>query len=357
MQILTPFAVKRRGLLIRFLAVLLPTACLLVLLSQTVFAQNTYMITDGDQIIYHTSFASDPEKVLDEAGFQLDEGDSFTTAAQNGVFDITVQRAATVTIDNCGEQMQVVSCDETAQELLSRLGIPTGGEYLVDIPLSTQITEDTSICVTHLVQNRETYTVDTPFGVTRVEDPYMPQGEQRLVSKGQAGQVLRTAEVTYRNAREQSRILTSETVLSEPVDQVIAVGTGELVGKTDGMPVIKDGYILLPTGEVLTYYKESTFTATAYTHKDAGCDTTTATGSTVRWGVVAVDPRVVPYGTRMFIVSKSGGYVYGLATAEDCGGAIIGKRVDLYMPTLREAFAFGRQDCTVYFLGDANWRF
>ena len=78
------------------------------------------------------------------------------------------------------------------------------------------------------------------------------------------------------------------------------------------------------------------------------------TGTTVRIGTVAVDPRVIPYGTRMFIVSNDGCYVYGLSVAEDCGGAIKGKRLDLYMPTLSEAFDYGRRPVTVYFLGDAN---
>lgn len=357
MQILTPFAVKRRGLLIRFLAMLLPMVCLLVLLAQTVLAQNTYMITDGEQVIYHTSFASDPEKVLDEAGFRLDEGDFYTTQAENGVYDITVQRAVNVTIDNCGETMQVVSYGETAQQLLSRLGIPTQGEYQVDVPLDTFVDSDMDIEVVRVLQNQEVYTVDVPYNVTYVADPEMPENEERVVTKGEAGQVLRTASVTYRNTEELSRTVTEESLVKEPVDQVIAVGTGEAVGQSTGMPIIGDGYIILPTGEVLTYYKKSTFEATAYTHHDAGCDTTTATGSKVRWGVVAVDPKVIPYGTRMFIVNKSGGYVYGLATAEDCGGAIKGKRVDLYMPTLKEAYAFGRQDCTIYFLGGANWRF
>ena len=72
--------------------------------------------------------------------------------------------------------------------------------------------------------------------------------------------------------------------------------------------------------------------------------------------MVAVDPSVIPYGTRMFIVANDGSYVYGLSTAEDCGGAIQNKRLDLYMPTLEEAYAFGVRNCTVYFLGGADWR-
>ena len=68
MQIFTPFAVKGKGRLLRVIALILPVVCLVVLLAQTALAQNTFVITDGDQVTVHTSFASDPEKILDEAG-------------------------------------------------------------------------------------------------------------------------------------------------------------------------------------------------------------------------------------------------------------------------------------------------
>ena len=63
---------------------------------------------------------------------------------------------------------------------------------------------------------------------------------------------------------------------------------------------------------------------------------------------------MIPYGTRMFIVDQYGSFYYGMGTAEDCGGAIQGKRLDLYMPSLDEAYDYGRRPVTVYFLGDAN---
>ena len=117
------------------------------------------------------------------------------------------------------------------------------------------------------------------------------------------------------------------------------------------MPVISNGFITLPTGEVLTYTDTATVRATAYTHTDAGCDLITSTGTTVRWGTVAVDPRFIPYGTRMFIMASNGSYIYGIAVAEDCGGDIKGDRMDLYMPTYEQCIEFGRRVCTLYFLG------
>ena len=108
--------------------------------------------------------------------------------------------------------------------------------------------------------------------------------------------------------------------------------------------------IVTADGQVLTYSKTGQFRATAYTKTDAGCNDITATGTQVRVGTVAVDPTVIPYGTRMFIVTNDGSYVYGIGTAEDCGGAIVDNELDLYFDTEDDCWAFGVKSCTVYFL-------
>ena len=91
-------------------------------------------------------------------------------------------------------------------------------------------------------------------------------------------------------------------------------------------------------------------TATAYTAGHDGVGTRTATGTTVRKGVVAVDRKVIPLGTKMFIVAN-GGIVYGSAVAEDSG--IRGNKVDLYHDTYNECIQFGRRGCTVYILEES----
>jgi len=65
------FSSKRSELLFRTVAILLPLIGAVLLLSQTVFAQNTYVITDGERILIHTTAATDPKEVLDEAGLAL----------------------------------------------------------------------------------------------------------------------------------------------------------------------------------------------------------------------------------------------------------------------------------------------
>ena len=345
---------KKRQFLFRWVGIVLSLVGLTALLVLTAFAQNTYVITDGDQVTVYTSFSADPAKVLDEAGVELDEQDYYTTDAGDGVSEITVQRAMPVTVDHCGVTLETTSYGETVGELLDRLGVETGVGYQLSEPLSTEIRDGMHITVASIVEAQETYTVEIPFEITYCEDPTLPAGEEKIVVEGVPGQMLCTANVVYCNTQEQQRNVTEQTMLEQPVRQIVAVGTGEAVGES--LPIIGDGFIILPTGEVLTYTHTEIFEATAYTHTDEGCDMITANGNRVKVGVVAVDPKVIPYGTRMFIVTKSGSYIYGVGTAEDCGGGIKGNRLDLYMETPADCVAFGRRDCIVYFLGDANWK-
>ena len=357
MQVLPLIALRRRSIFLRIALVLIPVVCLVTLLSQNVFAQNTFVITDGDQVIVHTTYASDPAMVLTEAGIEVDPDEYYTTQSDDGVYDITLRRTDAVTVTYRGETTQILIQDETVEGLLKRAGIPTGEGYEVSQPLDALPVDGMQITVDTYFVNEETYTVETPFEISTVEDPYMVEGDERIVTEGVVGQSLYTATVTYRNSEEIKRTVTNKEVIRASQNQVVAVGTGELVGKKAEKPLIGDDVIVLPTGEVLTYYKKDTYKATAYTKYDEGCNDTTACMTKVKWGVVAVDTDLIPYGTRMYIMTSNGKFIYGIGTAEDCGGAIQGKRLDLYMPTLREAFKFGRQDVTVYFLGDANWHY
>ena len=344
---------KRKKPFVR-MAVLAVPLVLLLLLSQTAFAQNTYVITDGGRILVHTSSATDPAAVLDEAGLALGADDTYTTQTGIGVSEITVQRSTVVSIDNCGEQIQTSAKNETVEALLARLGIHVDEGTVVSVPLEMEIAEDMEITISRTVRNLETYTVGIPHQVVYCNDATLPQGTEVVVTEGQNGQVLCTASVVYVDGQETSRTVVEQTVVKQPVNEVIAIGTGNAEDTSvyaEAGLVIGDGFITLPTGEVLTYNGTMQANATAYTHTDAGCDFITATGTTVHIGTVAVDPRVIPYGTRMFIVSNDGNYVYGISTAEDCGSSIKENRIDLYFPTYNECIEFGMRGCTVYFLG------
>lgn len=78
-------------------------------------------------------------------------------------------------------------------------------------------------------------------------------------------------------------------------------------------------------------------------------DGKTATMTKVRWGVVAVDPKVIPLGSKIYIKDM------GWFSAEDKGGKIKGNRIDIFYPTRKEALKFGKKELSVLIVkNDAN---
>ena len=343
---------KKAGRVLRIIAVLLPVLLALALVRQTAFAK-TYVITDGDRVLTYTTFATDPAEVLDQAGLTLSQYDTYTTQTGEGVEEITICRSQRVTVCYHGEEMLVTTFGETAGELLSRLNLEVGEHDVLSHAPETDMEDGMVLRVDSVIAAKESYSSTIPHETVYCHDTTIPTGTREVLTAGADGEMLLTADVLYVNGEEAERSVLSETVTIAPVTEIIAIGTGKEPGAVnpDAMPVISEGYITLSTGEVLTYTDSATIRATAYTHTDAGCNLTTYTGTTVHKGTVAVDPRYIPYGTRMFIVSNDGAYVYGIAVAEDCGGDIKGDRMDLYFPTFDECIQFGRRVCTVYFLG------
>ena len=363
---------KKVTRLVRIVALLLPVLCAALLMSQVAFAKTTYRISDGDRVVVHTTYQTDPVEVLNEAGVQLGEDDIYTTQPGTGMAQITVQRSQKVHII-CGEETITVSTfGGTVAQLLEQHGIVLNDKNDISVALEDVTFDGMEIHISTTLTMEEIYTVATPCDVFYSFDPALGKEEQKVLVSGVEGQVQMIDTVTYFNGREMVREHISATVLSQPVAQVIAVGSVEgipqeklLQNRTEeeirsvasyltgnGKLYITDGLIITAKGEILTYKGTMQVKATAYTHTDPGCDMTTATGTTVRIGTVAVDPKVIPYGTRMFIITNDGTYVYGIAVAEDCGSAIKQNRVDLYFPTDAECIQFGIRMATIYFLGE-----
>ena len=344
------YAYHRRSTFVRVLVIAVLVTILAMSVVPTALARNTYVITDGEMTTEYVTYETNPAAVLMRAGVKLEADDIYTTEPVNGAYAITVQRGQTVTIYNCGEKQAVTSYGETVSVLLDRLGIPTGGNFVVSTGLTAETYDGMEVRVDHVVRARQTYTVEIPYETTYCYDPTLPEGEEVVVVPGIAGQLQATANVTYVNRQETGRSVIEEMVIKEPSNAIVSVGTGEVMDVNSKAPAIGDGVIVTADGQVLTYSRTGQFLATAYTHTDEGCDFITATGTTVRVGTVAVDPKVVPYGTRMFIVCNDGSYIYGIGTAEDCGSSIKNNRLDLYFPTDPECVQFGVRNCTVYFL-------
>ena len=348
-------ALERKTLFIRVAAILLPLATALLLLSQSVSAQTTYVITDGSRILVHTTDETDPEAVLGEAGLELGAEDTYTTQASDGVSEINVRRNQRLTIDYYGRQIEAASQGETVEELLLRLHLDWGGDDILSAAPDTQTYDGMELTVAHVVHENQNYTTVLAHETIYSDDPSLPAGTEKVLTEGKDGELLCEAVVTYINGTETERKVLRQQVVSQPVSEVIAIGTGIDDGPAQEeeslRPVIGERTITLPTGEVLTYTKKMTCLATAY-HCE-GYVGKTATGTRARVGAIAVDPEVFPYGTRFYIMTQDGAYIYGIATAEDCGDKrfIYGTRLDLFFNTKYECVQFGARNCDVYILG------
>ncbi len=345
---------KRKSVFVRMAAVVIPLV-LLLLLSQTALAENTYVITDGDRVKVYSTDTTDPVTVLTEAGLALGEDDTYTAQMQGGVSQITVQRQQTVNIRQGDRTIQVTTNGETVAALLDRLDIPTDEYTTVSAPLDSNIYGGMTLTVTKNVSQEETYTLAIPHEIVYCNDSSIPAGTTQVLTPGVDGQLRCKATVQYVNGVEASRTVLEETVVQQPVTEVVAIGVGTKEVAPDYVPekpYIGDGFIVTTTGEVLTYIDKIDTMGTAYSRD--GKVRYTYSGTVVKVGSVAVDPNVIPLGTRMYIVSTDGEYIYGIATAEDIGAGVDGARVDLYMDTTAECWVFGYRACDVYILGETD---
>ena len=324
-----------------------PVLFLAGVLGQCVFA-TTWTIQDGGRVYSSTGFLQEPEAILRAAGVELSSVAAYTREAET----ITVHRNPRVTVVYHGQQIETEIQGETAGELLEKLGLSLDVNDRLSVPEETVLEGGMTFRVDRVLQREERRTQVEPYEVITYYASYLPEGDRVVLTKGRDGELLLSEFVCYVNSTETQRELLEQTRTLAPRAQIQALGTGGVTGPgITQEPIIGDGVILLPTGEKLDYTRVDYVRATAYTHSDPGCTSTTATGTKVHHGTVAVDPRYIPYGTRMFIMASDGSYIYGLCEAEDCGGDIKGDRVDLYLPNTEACMDFGRRRCTVYFLG------
>lgn len=164
----------------------------------------------------------------------------------------------------------------------------------------------------------------------------LPPGKSRVIAPGRAGLTETMVGYTQTDGTISKRVLQTR-VLRKPQTRVIAEGVGTYAAIAE---FAKHGL------EKTSYIASSALSmvATAYTASCAGCSGYTATGYRAGHGIVAVDPRVIPLGTRLYIPG------YGFAIAGDTGGAIIGRRIDLGFDSIGDAMDFGRRTVKVYTL-------
>ncbi len=355
---------------IRWVALAVLLSSLVLLLTLPAFAQTKYVITDGDNVIVCLSNSSDPQQVIKEAGLQLGESDTYTTQLSNGATEIHINRVQMISVKEGGQVYVVGSYGGTVADVLDSLDITLSEADLLSCVPETQTYDGMSITITRVTHETLEYEEAIPFGTRTFEDVTLSPGEEKILLEGVDGLNRFTAQITYEDGVEVDRSILSQQMVTTPQDAIILRGVDRSVmdqtfTNVDDYTVAAAGYRYTPPAESsdtdaeklvpgtkLSYHEAVKFEATAYTCNSPNYlgDRRTFTGTAARVGAIAVDPRVIPLGTRMYIASADGEYIYGYCVAEDTGGLIKGNIVDLYYDTHDACMEFGRRDIIIYFL-------
>lgn len=313
-------------------------------------------IVDGKQK-YFVNTAGSVENALDIAGIKLATGDSINYEADKYVFDgmeIVVSRAFGVTITADGKTKSYHVTEGTVAQALENAGIKLGENDKINVKLNKKVKEGMKIVIERVTYDTHTETETLAFKTKTVEDSSMYKDQSKVIQQGKNG----TKTVTYKDTYVDGELVESKVlktkVKKEATEQIVAKGTkSRPVVKVSGKKTMSEftppaDLKLDKNGRPKEYKKLITGKGTAYC-----TGTTCSTGVKVKQGYVAVNPRQIPYGTKMYIVSADGKWVYGYAIAADTGGFAIngsGTIVDLYMYSYSDCVNFGRRDVEIYIL-------
>lgn len=286
---------------------------------------------------------------LERAGITLGANDKVTPGAGEVLSSgdkIVVTRRYNITINADGLQITKLVSDGTVGDALLEAGILLGEHDVVNVERSVSLREGMNISVSRVSYRTVTAEEPIPFEVISKPTDTLYQGITQIETAGKDGlQKVEKREKLVDGVVVDTEILSSQ-VITEPVAQVVQEGTK--VKPSSYATVMADGSVYDQNGVKVNYSKYLTGKCTAYTSNGGY----TSTGAKAAKGLVAVDPKVIPYGTKLFICSEDGKTVYGYATAADTGGAMLSGRilVDLYYDTVAECYQFGVRNMRVYIL-------
>jgi 3D (Asp-Asp-Asp) domain-containing protein/uncharacterized protein YabE (DUF348 family) len=248
---------------------------------------------------------------------------------------ITYRPAVELTIRTGRQSIAAVSSAADVGAMLVERHVALGPDDLVHPALSDPLPADGVVRIqrvtTWVRTRRETIVPKTIHRLDFSMDP----GSSRTIAAGASGRRTIVIRFTRVDGGKLQKTIVASHVTRKPRTRVVADGIGEYdaFARFAARGIQRSQFIAQRAMEMV---------ATAYTADCAGCSGMTAIGRRAGHGIVAVDPRVIPLGTRLFIPG------YGLAVAGDTGGAIRGLRIDLGFNSTRDALLFGRREVTVY---------
>jgi uncharacterized protein YabE (DUF348 family) len=289
------------------------------------------------------------QNALTTAGITLNGVDSVTPSKDTKLtagMVITVARQQKVSITADGKTNSYSVPTGTVEKALSVAGITLGKDDVLNVEKTAQVTPDMKINVNRVVYKDVTTTQAVAYKTTTQKTNTLTLGTTKIQTAGKNGSQTVVSRQTLVDGKLTQTKVISTAVTQQPVDQVKLMGIK--VKPSNYATITADGTLLDQSGKEVQYKKYYSGRCTAYTSNGGH----TATGAKAQYGYVAVNPNLIPYGTRLYICSADGKTVYGYAIASDTGGGAMSGAIlsDLYYDTESQCRNFGVRTMRLYVL-------
>lgn len=313
------------------------------------FSTNVIIDYNGTEINV-TTMRNTVKDVLTQSGIEVSDFDYVslpldTRLLRDKTTKIHIKSAIPINVFAEGKETTIMTSKDTVKEALQDSSVGLGDLDRVEgAKPDDKVYENMKVKVVRVRQELVSQNEIIPYGVDRKASNSMDQGVEKVVSKGKNGVCEKTYMVVFEDNKEVEKQLLTNTIVSEPVKEVVEYGTIATYAAS--------------RGNTIRYKKVLEMSATAYTasYKDTKKHPgdpgfgITYTGVRVKKGIVAVDPKVIPLGTRLYIEGIGDTPDYGYAVAADIGSAIKGNKIDLYMDGQDVVDRWGRKKVKVFIL-------
>ena len=283
---------------------------------------------------------------LEKAGIALADDEISVPAPDSEItkdMEISIFKTKTVSVTSDGKTKDVKLALVNVYDALNFAGYEVDDDDILSTSHNEDVENIYSVTIKRVTYKTESSKEKIAYDTVKKNSDDVELGETKVKREGKDGEKIVTREVKYIDGEKTSDKVVAEKTIKKPVDKVVLVGT-KGAATSGGAGTFTDS-----NGATVAYSQVLTGSGTAYT---APAGAGTATGVPAYHGGVAVNPNIIPYGSKLYIVSTDGSFVYGYATAVDTGGALMAGTaiVDCYYNTYDECVNFGRRDVNVYVL-------
>ncbi|MBR7070692.1 MAG: G5 domain-containing protein [Clostridia bacterium] len=316
----------------------------------------TVRIWDGDKVYSLKTLCNDVTDMVKTVNLSSDHYRIIETKQHGKTTEISIEYTFPVYITSGNQTVTLETGVATVGEILTSAGFVLDQNDLVEPSVDTEITQTAYIDYTDISFVSGTYTEAIPCSTDIIYSENYTVGT-KTTQAGTEGVRLVSYTSKIVNGVTVETNIDNTQVLSDAVNHTQIIGTKalpvEAVATSSSVPCVSTLTPAAPieldaNGNPIHFTKKMTVQATAYTYTGHRC----STGVAPQPGYIAVNPRIIPYGTKLYIKTPDGKYVYGYAVAADTGGFIKSRptNVDLFLTSEAACQQFGRRNVEIYVL-------